>query len=121
MIFRKTTAYKEIVMDYYFGDNEIQQTPEAEQKNHTRKKDPNTTLSTIFLVAAILIFVSALVCGVLFSFTDITRFTASTTLIHETVFEVWKFLLFLFVGIGSGGSLLGTSFVFKALSKKGKK
>ena len=119
--FQKPTAYKEIVMDYYFGENEIHETPKQAEQTHIRKKDFNATLSAIFLVAAILLFVGSLVCGILFGFTEITRFNASTKLITERVFEIWKFLLFFFVGIGSGGSLLGTSFVFKALSKKGKK
>jgi len=107
-------------MDYYFGEN---YNPEEEviEKKPRVKKDTYKKLSVIFLIAAITLFVGAIVCGTLFGFTEITRFNASTKLITERVFEIWKFLLFFFVGIGSGGSLLGTSFVFKALSKKGKK
>lgn len=80
------------------------------------KKDKFMLLCIIFRVSAIIIFLGSIVCGVLFGFSEITRFTASTTIVKETVFEVWKLLLFLFSGIGSGGALLGCSFAFKELS-----
>ncbi len=93
----------------------------SEQDEKTSKKDERRRkmrfYSLLFRTAAVLVLLLSVVCAVVFGYTDTARLTSSLTVVTERVFELWRALLFSFVGISCGGCLWGVSTVFDILSK----
>ncbi len=94
----------------------------AEEKSRERKKSKYARNKILFRVMAIVILLASVACGIIFSFTETSRFVPGVlSVVNETVFEVWRLVLFLIVGISGAASLWATSEVFAVLDKKSKR
>lgn len=108
---------------YFFGnedqtqpENKIEVEPEKISKKEMRKKQMRF-YSMLFRMAAVLVLLLAVVCAIIFGYTDTARLTNSLTVVTERAFELWRAVLFGFVGLSCGGCLWGVSTVFDVLGK----
>lgn len=86
-----------------------------ESKHKLNKK----SLALFFRILSIVVAVLGIVLGVLFGFDEVERFSYySQKIVTQTVFELWRALIFWFTGLCSSLCLFAVSTVFKALSKK---
>lgn len=110
--------------NYYFLGDEYQKQPEKKEeaepektsKKELRKKQMRF-YSMLFRVAAVLVLLIAVVCAIVFGYADTSRLTNSLTVVTERAFELWRAVLFGFVGLSCGGCLWGISTVFDVLGK----
>ncbi len=110
--------------NYYFLGNEQEikrehkheEKAEKAGKKEMRRKKLHF-YSMLFRAAAVLVLILALACAIIFGYTDTSRLTNSLTIVTERVFELWRAVLFSFVGLSSGGCLWGISTVFEVLEK----
>ena len=71
----------------------------------------------IFRILAAVMLIVSVACGFLLAKTEVRSLTVNLTIVEETVFEWWRFILFTFVGVFGSGCFLGISAVFNELEK----
>ena len=71
----------------------------------------------LFRILAAAMLVVSVVCGILLAKTEVRSLSVNLTIVEETVFEWWRFILFTFVGVFGAGCFLGVSAVFDELEK----
>lgn len=89
------------------------------EAKESKRKLNKKSLALFFRILSIVVAVLGIVLGVLFGFDEVERFSYySQKIVTQTVFELWRALIFWFTGLCSALCLFAVSTVFKALSKK---
>ncbi len=89
-----------------------------ETKQPQQKLNKNF-LAIFFRVLSIIVVVLGILLGILFGFDEVERFSYySQTFVTQSVFELWRALIFWFTGLCSGLCLFAVSMVFKSLANK---
>ncbi len=81
------------------------------------KKSPNIIKRDLFRILAVIMVVTAAICGILFATVEVRVLTNTMQFVEEQAFEWWKALMFWFIGLIGGGTFLGISSVFGELEK----
>ena len=95
--------------------------------SHEAKKPKNkySAISLMLKIVATAVFLLSIVCGIAFGFTEAQTLvpygpSGMPALETESVFELWRAVLFGIVGLSNGICLWAVSAVFTVLAKKQK-
>ena len=71
----------------------------------------------VFRILAVAMLVISVACGILLAKANVRTLTVNMTIVEESVFEWWRFIMFTFIGLFGGTCLWAISGVYNELEK----
>ena len=81
------------------------------------KKSSIIVKRNLFRILAVAMLLISVACGILLAKANVRTLTVNMTIVEESVFEWWRFIMFTFIGLFGGTCLWAISGVYNELEK----